>query len=49
MAMSFSLDVTKVKYSFLTIFLHVSSPLPIRNSYLISQIREKDIVEDIFF
>ena len=30
--------------------LYISSPLPVRNSYVISQIREKAIVEDrIFF
>ena len=36
-------NLTKVKYSSFTIFLHISSPLPVRISYLISQIRENDI------
>ena len=31
-AMSFTLNLTKVKYFFLIIFLHISSPLPVRNS-----------------
>ena len=35
-------NLTKVKYSSLTIFLHILSPLLVRNS----QIREKDIPKD---
>ena len=47
-AFNFS-NLTKVKYTFLTVFLHILSALPVRNSKLISQIRDKDIPKGRIF